>query len=334
VTFLEESLDMSKSLRTVMLAQIMSVMLFTICGVALADRVRCPVCAQVFSDDIKYCPNDGTNLVLDGRRESAEKKRLKDQVDDPKEPLTEEKYTRHDQGGDRQRSDDRISGNYSDRRRRIGTERRGPDSAAEKRRKARSLRREFEQKDKEIRSEYKEKLNRMWRARHDRAREDLMARRGLYKLRKRSLWGRGAPLTSVGMRLSWMEEAADAGQVTGAELDFNLSKTKVRVGLSTFIGIRRLSERGDLVFLENVSVGMQYPWRFSPYIVARGGLGTLISNRFGVDITYLIRTLGLEGGVDCRITKAIVITPSFGYIRCAIDNVYWNSFTAKLAVGF
>jgi hypothetical protein len=122
--------------------------------------------------------------------------------------------------------------------------------------------------------------------------------------------------------------------VSSAEIDVNLMKTKVRVGLSSSIGVRSLAHRDDLLFVESVSLGAQLPWRFSPYVLARAGVGALAANRFGEDLIYVVRSLGAEVGLDCRLTRWLVVTPSFGYTSYAIDAAHWNSFTAKLSIGF
>ena len=312
-------------------------------SISFAAKVRCPVCRQVFDENVKVCPDDGTDLTLLGQVVEEESK------DDGPEPEAIEespyedektaggsgKYKRHDLGGDRQRAEAEEEHVYSDRYKRVGEGRRSPDAAAERRKKAREKRKaQFDEDDTGLKSKFEEDRRNVWRRRWQRAYDEELEARDVAYLEWLSLWGKGAPIASLGARVSWMGEGSDPGFVTGPEIDINILLKKIRLGLSTTIGFRILSDRTDKIFMEHVSVGIQMPWRFSPYLVARAGLGPLVSNRFGTDLTYLVRALGAESGLDCRVNRSLVITPSVGYVRYVVDDAYWNSFTAKLSVGF
>jgi hypothetical protein len=311
--------------------------------VASADEVRCPVCGEVFEDE-DVCPNDGTDLKLDGvpvdEQDSppppddagAEEG---DTDSDEEEEEESPKYKRHDQGGERERSGSDNGAGYSDRRKRIGEERRGAEATAERRRKAREKKRKaYLEEDERLRSEFDELRAREWSERRERRYQDWHAEQQLAAVRSQALWGRAAPLTSLGIRIWWMGEGERSGPVTSAEIDINLLKSKLRIGLSTAIGVRSLEERNDLVFMEHVTIGAQKPWRYSPFLLARGGIGALVSNRFDENLTYLVRSIGLEGGLDNRVTNSVVISASFGYARYMVDEAYWDSFTFKVSVGF
>lgn len=319
--------------------------------IAFAGRIRCPVCDQTFPDDQKICPNDGTNLQLLGKKvgpsndsgsagkdSKTEKNNTDKTVDDGKSSEKSGKYIRQDRGGNRKRAEEKEpeASRYSERserRRRMGEERRS-NANAEKRRKEKRQREEFAKQDQEIREKFVTDRQIMIDDQKNRKDEDKLAKEGFDASLQRSLWAQAAPLTSVGIRVGWMGEGTHPGPVTGAEIDFNFVKTEFRVGLSTFLGVRSLENRGDLVLLESVSVGLQLPWRFSPFILGRAGVGIMVSNRFGTDITYLLRSIGVETGVDCRIAPSFVVTPSVGYIGYAINDVHWGSVTMKLSIGF
>jgi hypothetical protein len=296
-------------------------------------KVRCPVCGQVFEQEIEVCPNDGTDLHVEGKPIEAAPAAEAGDVEDEGDEGPQPKYKRQDVGGERQRADAEELG-YGDRHARLGDDRRG-DEGAERRKRAKAEReRELAETDARLRGEFESRRRRMWEGRRRRAQEERRAAEGFESLRRTSLWGRGAPLTSVGVRFSWMGEGDDPGLVSSAEIEVNLVKTKVRVGLSSSIGVRALSHRDDLLFLESVSLGAQLPWRFSPYALVRAGVGGLVTNRFGEDLIGVVRSLGVEVGLDCRVTRWLVVTPSFGYASYAIDAARWDSFTAKLSVGF
>jgi hypothetical protein len=304
-----------------------------------AERVRCPVCGQVFDDTVLTCPNDGTDLEREGKRveprgaPSPEAGSGDEAADGATDEPSFAKYKRNDVGGDRRRADDAEIG-YDDRRSRLGEDRRGEAAAERKRLLEEKRAQAFAAEDGRLRGEYEARRLKMWERRRERAEEDRRAAEGFDDLKRRSLWGRGAPLVSAGLRISWMREGDDPGPVASAEIDVNFAKTALRAGLSSAIGVRSLSHRDDLVFMESVSVGAQLPWRFSPYVVGRAGIGALATNRFGQDMTYVVRSLGAEVGLDCRIARWLVVTPSLGYAVLAVDSAYWNSFTARLSVGF
>jgi hypothetical protein len=314
-----------------------------IAGAALAHRVRCPVCGEEFeTDTTPICPNDGTDLERDGRpvqtapgaEEDEEQEGEEEEEAAPAAPGAGSKYKRHDVGGERQRADEGKEA-YSDREQRIGEERRGQAAAAQKRQREREREQaEFAEQDGRLRWEFEERRLALEEQRRDSLLDEWRSGRERSWRHRKTLWERAAPLTAVGVRLSWMGEDRHPGPLAGAEIDFNPIKTRLRVGLSSFIGVRRLAERGELAFLEHVSVGLQIPWRWSPYLLARAGIGVLAAERFGEPVNHLVRSIGAEAGLDCHITDAMVITPVIGYARYVIDDVYWESVTLRLGVGF
>ncbi|HUT78327.1 MAG TPA: hypothetical protein VM285_11600, partial [Polyangia bacterium] len=227
---------------------------------------------------------------------------------------------------------------YSDRERRIGEERRGPAAAAaaaQKRRLEREREQaEFEEQDERLRQEFEERRLALEEKRQSSILAEWRSGRERSWRDRKSLWERAAPLIAVGVRLSWMGEDGHPGPLAGAEIDFNPIKTRLRVGLSSFIGVRRLVDRGELAFIEHVSAGLQIPWRYSPYLLARGGIGVLAGERFFEPVNHLLRTVGVDIGIDCHITDAIVVTPVIGYARYVINDAYWDSATLRLGVGF
>jgi RNA polymerase subunit RPABC4/transcription elongation factor Spt4 len=313
---------------------------------ALATERVCPVCGEIYAAGTEVCPNDGTNLLL----VETKKSEVQDELDAPEakedgetdSPEVEDDetgvvsgYKRHDLGGARHPAEQPESTGYSDRRSRIAKERRGPRADAErKRRKRVRERREFDEQDTQLTSEFERHREYLWSDRERTRLAEIRVREGVVAARKKLLNSLGAPLTSLGYRMFWMGESADAGPVSAAEIDLNLARYRLRAGFSTLIGIRSLDSRSELVFLESLSFGFQLPRRFSPYVVARGGIGVLTTERFGVDDFFLLTAVGAEVGVDSWITPWIAITPSVGYVRYMIDDLYWDSFTAKVAIGF
>lgn len=306
---------------------------------ASADRVRCPVCGQAFDDSVEICPNDGTDLSLEGvpvDEEEPEGKEADEPAAEEEGDLPAPKYKRHDLGGERKRTDTSEQGDdYSDRKRRIGEERRGPELAAARRRKARARRlRRFAEKDARLRGEFEQRRTEAVADRRRRALDEWRAGRARLARERKALWWGAAPVTSVGVRLAWMGEDGNPGPLAGAEIDFNPLSGVLRAGVSSFVGVRSLPSRGELVFLESISLGVQLPWRFSPYAIARFGIGALVAERFGEQLTSMTRLAGAEAGVDCRVSESLIVTPSLGYARIVVDDAFWDSATLKLSIGF
>ncbi|MBN2344199.1 MAG: hypothetical protein JXX29_18245 [Deltaproteobacteria bacterium] len=316
---------------------------FMVAGPVAAGQRRCPVCNQFFDDSIEICPNDGTDLKLLGEKvepagapepetsDSAEKS-AETSPDNGETNNEERKYIRHDRGGKRKRTapqedEDAAGSGRSDRQRRLRDERTG---VAQVKKKETPVDKNAV-KDAALREEY--------RANKEKAIQEALAKKKTEAKpdpeleRQKALWKQTAPYMSIGGRFSWMGEADKPGLVMGTEIDLNLLRTNVRVGLSSFIGVRHVS-RNELIFLENVSIGVQKPWRFSPYLSGHIGIGTIISQRFGEDITNLVRAVGIDAGIDCRLNNAFVVTPSVGYVRYAIRDVAWDSLTLKISLGF
>ncbi|MDD5308565.1 MAG: hypothetical protein PHU25_14685 [Deltaproteobacteria bacterium] len=304
-------------------------------------RIVCPVCGQVFDESTRVCPNDGSDLVLVGKREEVGKEPgdtdtadAQDGGAEPGQPVVPG-YKRHDKGGRRQRTAEPVDETHNDRRSRFAEERRGGNAAAEQaRREERERRQRFTTDDERLRAEFDSRRAKLRNERELAAEEAERARLGLATDRTRIVHGLAAPLVSLGYRVSFMGEGRDAGPVHGAEIDVNPSRTYLRAGFSTFVGVRALDRQNELLFMEHVTVGVEWPWRFAPFALLRAGIGGLASRRFGEDSVALVRSIGTEVGVDCHLGLGTILSPSVGYVRYMVNDAYWNSVTAKISIGF
>jgi hypothetical protein len=316
----------------------------------------CPVCGEELPDDKEVCPNDGTNLKLlekyqpekkqDGPKETEKKKKEKKKETDtgksgepgkrdektpaPAEPLL---FKRHDQGGDRKPAATKESGGYSDRMSRIpgdkrhtGTIKRLPPAPAKEGRAA------SEAVDRKLKSDFESQRNERWQKDTSLRAARTQDKKG--DERRRLLSSLAAPITSLGARILWLPEGPHPGPVGATEIDVNLARYRLRAGLSSLLGVRGVKIRNELIFIQTVTLGFQWPRRLSPFLVARGGVGLTATERFGEDQVYLMTALGAEGGMDAWISPWIAVSPSLGYMRCTVNNAYWHSFTAKVSVGF
>ena len=320
-------------------------------GNVWALDVQCPVCGQTFEEGTGVCPNDGTDLKLLGKLpstdtdgteapdtdtpdadEDAEKKDSAESA-----PKANGGYRRRDDSGAGKPVDEKnaSAGAYSDRQSRLPGDSR--TAAPEKRRKKR-VRREMPRKDyvndKAFFADYQRKQQYLWDERRTARLSAAKAGRDREAARRELLNNLAAPITSLGARLFFMGEGRHPGPVSGAEIDVQLSRYRLRAGFSTFLGIRALEDRNELIFLESLSVGAQIPSRFSPFIIAKGGIGLAAVERFETDRAYLLTSIGTEAGVDAWVNPWLSIAPSIGFVRTTMDNVYWYSVTFKLAVGF
>ena len=320
---------------------------------AWALDVQCPVCGQTFEEGTAVCPNDGTDLKLLGKKPPPD---TDADSDAPPEMDSEASsvemssskasgastgnggYRRRDDNDARKPPEDKNSseGAYSDRRSRLPGDSR---TAAPEKRRRRRVHREDPHKasvdDSKLFDDYRRKQRYLWDERRTARLSAAQADRDRKAARKKLLDSLAAPITSLGARIFFMGEGRHPGPVSGAEIDLQLARYRLRAGFSTFLGIRALNSRNELIFLESLSVGAQIPARFSPFIIAKGGLGMAAADRFETDRAYLLTSLGMEAGMDAWVHPWLSITPSLGFIRTTMNNdVYWYSVTFKLAVGF
>lgn len=321
--------------RWLCLLALVVLMVCSMAGEVLAARVKCPVCGQTFNEDLDLCPNDGTNLELLGKPlpdEEPSGPGNDDESTASPDGSSANKYKRHDQGGERMATPRSSVDTYSDRHARLADDRRGSfteDEAEELQAKAL-----FEAEDKRRSEGYRRQRESAWGRRHQELADAKTLRKQLLERREQLLSSLAAPLTSLGTRLWWMSDQGDAGTVVGAEVDVNLVRDVLRIGLSTSLGVRFAAARGDILFLETLSVGAQLPWRFSPYVVGRVGIGGLSYQRAEAETVNPLGLFGVDVGVDVWTNPWLCLTPAVGYAFLLDGKDTWHTFTGKLSVGF
>ncbi len=314
---------------------------------AHAAGVVCPVCGQTIDEGTPVCPNDGTDLRLLGKpRDEKDTEPVPTETDSnpgtdngktisTSEPEGSGGYKRHDDIGSRKIKEEDENKRFLDRRSRLPKDSRTQTQVRKKRVEPKSEPPPpVEEKDKHFFADYERKRKFVWEEREKGKKEAKEAAESRRAARDKLLHSLAAPITSLGARIFFLGEGKHAGPTLGAEIDLHLARYKLRAGLSTFLGIRALPTRNELVFLEGLSVGAQLPARYSPFAVVRGGVGMVASERFYVNQYYLMTAVGAEIGIDAWVHPWLSISPSVGYLRCTVDNAYWHTFTAKLAVGF
>ena len=315
---------------------------------AWAGVVVCPVCGESFDDSLGECPNDGTDLRLLGKdkppsspdNEAPSQKEPDPDGANPENAAKSKKgpilYNRHDEGGSRKIAESEENGaGYSDRQSRLPKDSRMKNAPKPKRDHSTSMEQSrAAPDDSAVLDDFERRRKHSWEEWENIRLQNSKLEEHRAAVRRKLLMSLGAPLTSLGGRIFWMGESNYPGPVGAAEIDVNIIRYKVRAGMSTLLGIRALNSRNDLVFLESLNIGMQWPGRFSPYVIAKGGVGVLATSRSGVDDAYLLSAFGTETGIDVWLHPWLAITPSVGYMISFTNDKYWNSFTCKVAVGF
>jgi hypothetical protein len=308
-----------------------------------ADEVTCPVCDQSFSVDTDICPNDGTNLELrgiyvkntNGKTEGKPGSAPGDEAIDIGGEATEtsgaSKYKRGDAKRRRLHKKKPSKRGYSDRRSRIDSERRSAEADRRNRQREKEA---FEKEDRLLMEAFEQRRSQLWAERQRELPEGTKGLEDPDTVREQLVYALGAPITSLGFRMFWMGEDNDSGPVSSAEIEVNLARYWFRAGISTLFGARYVQEQNEFVFLTHLSAGFQWPHRFSPFLVARGGMGFLSSRRLQDDLVYLLTSVGFDTGIDSWITPWIAISVSAGYERCMSENSHWDSFSYKISVGF
>jgi hypothetical protein len=188
--------------------------------------------------------------------------------------------------------------------------------------------------DKELRSRYQSDREFVRTSTYNDAVKAEEARQRRRRLNYSQRQNSGMPFVSFGGRLAFMGYKKSAGPVIGSEVQMNFADRYFRTGISTFAGVRQAGGKNDMLLMETLEVGVHRPWRFAPYVVARFGVGAMFSQSFGEPQTYLVPSVGVEAGIDARITAGLVGGVSMGYLRYTTDGVHWNSATLKFHVGF
>ncbi len=322
----------------------LSILFFFVARTSGAEVV-CPVCGEVLENGTDECPNDGTDLTLVGKNPSEA-----DDTDTPGRPDTPQadesthgqngqdsplRYKRQDEGGERQIAPRKERSGFSDRESRLPEDDRMRAPPRPKKPSKRPVRTQPDTpRDDDLVKQFEKKRRYSWESRENARLITLMAKADKATARRRLLATLGAPLASLGVRLFWMKESEQSGLVTAAEIDVNLVRYRIRAGFSTLLGIRSMSGPDDLVFLESLDVGAQWPSRFSPFVLLKGGLGMLLLDDGKSTEAILLGSVGAEIGLNAWVNPWLSVTPSFGYMGNIRNHSYGNSFTSKVAIGF
>ena len=117
----------------------------------------------------------------------------------------------------------------------------------------------------------------------------------------------------------------------------------VRFTLHTEVGVEggeaaTGEDRADLMVLQKVGLGMQYPYWVTPFVEAQVGVGAARIELFERNDLAAIYTVGLDAGVQWALLKHLYFVGSVGWIRpyfaATGTTVYSDQVTFRVGIGF
>jgi hypothetical protein len=117
----------------------------------------------------------------------------------------------------------------------------------------------------------------------------------------------------------------------------------VRFALHTEVGVEggeaaTGGDRADLMVLQKVGLGVQYPYWVTPFVEAQVGVGAARIELFERNDLAAIYTVGLDAGVQWALLKHLYFVGSVGWIRpyfaATGRTVYSDQVTFRVGIGF
>ncbi len=126
-----------------------------------------------------------------------------------------------------------------------------------------------------------------------------------------------------------------------ASIEVTPLRRYVRLNLITEFGIEggeaaASGDRADILLMERLGLGMQYPHFVTPFLEFQGGVGGARVELFGRNDIALLYTLGLDAGAQWAVGRVLFLHAAVGWIR---PTFVWQGRTASydrvaLKVGF
>ena len=135
-----------------------------------------------------------------------------------------------------------------------------------------------------------------------------------------------------------------------AELDYYPSSGYFRFGVDTELGLGE-GNYGGWFFTVGANVGLQWPWRVTPFLDARFTAGLIGASYLGQSAISWVYMGGLEGGIELYVARRFYLTAAIGWahpVYSGIDVAYvkahpmldpqrkelaTDTFTFKLGLG-
>ncbi len=128
-----------------------------------------------------------------------------------------------------------------------------------------------------------------------------------------------------------------------ASLEVTPVRRYMRVNLLTEFGIEsgpsaRAGGRADILLMQRLGLGMQYPGFVTPLLEFQGGVGAARVELFDRNDLALVYTLGLDGGVQWAVTRWMFLHAAIGWIRPTFTvgsrSSSFDRVAFKLGLGF
>lgn len=117
----------------------------------------------------------------------------------------------------------------------------------------------------------------------------------------------------------------------------------VRFSLHTEVGVEggeaaTGGDRADLMVLQKVGLGLQYPYWVTPFVEAQAGIGAARVELFERNDLAALYTVGLDAGVQWALLKHLHFVASVGWIRpyfaATGQTVFADRLTFRVGIGF
>jgi hypothetical protein len=128
-----------------------------------------------------------------------------------------------------------------------------------------------------------------------------------------------------------------------ASLEVAPLRRYVRLNLITEFGVEggeaaRAGDRADMMLLERIGLGIQYPHFVTPLVEFQGGVGGARVELFHRNDLAFLYTLGVDAGAQWAVTKWMYLHAVIGWIRPTFRwsdrTAAYDRFTFKVGVGF
>ncbi|HET6582015.1 MAG TPA: hypothetical protein VFG69_01185 [Nannocystaceae bacterium] len=128
-----------------------------------------------------------------------------------------------------------------------------------------------------------------------------------------------------------------------ASLEVTPLRRYVRLNLITEFGVEggeaaRAGDRADMMLMERLGLGVQYPHFVTPLVEFQGGVGGARVELFQRNDLAFLYTLGVDAGVQIAITKWMYLHTVVGWIRPTFRwpdrSASYDRFSFKVGIGF
>jgi hypothetical protein len=128
-----------------------------------------------------------------------------------------------------------------------------------------------------------------------------------------------------------------------ASIEVTPMRRYVRLNLITEFGVEggeaaAKGDRADILLMERLGLGMQYPHVVTPFLEFQGGAGGARVELFGRNDVALLYTLGLDVGAQWAVGRWLFLHAAVGWIRPTFvwpqRTLSYDRVAFKLGVGF